>query len=195
VPEYYFDIETCCRGEKPDMPNDEIISIAYQPLDNHTGLPRGPLTILKAWESSEEEILRRFYPVFNPDYPWGFVPIGNNLSFDYTSLIFRYRRIGIQIKAGKLYNERPCVDIKSILVLFNGGSFKGCGMDNFTRKQHAGNRIIEWYDAGDYASIEAYIRNEAESFLELYQFLLKTMPGMWREFAAEVGIEKPGLEE
>lgn len=188
MPEYYFDIETCCRGEKPDYANDEIIAITYQPVDNHNGKPKGPLTVLKAWETSEQEILERFYPLFNPDYSWGFVPIGNNLSFDHTSLIYRYRHYGKTIKAWKLFNERPSVDLKAILVLFNGGSFKGSGLDNFTRKKQSGAKIIEWYDAGDYAAIEEYIRNETQSFLELYQYLLKTMPDNWKEFAREIGI-------
>ncbi|MCJ7605090.1 MAG: hypothetical protein MUO19_03540, partial [Dehalococcoidales bacterium] len=160
MPEYYFDIETCCRGEKPDYANDEIIAITYQPVDNRNGKPKGPLTVLKAWETSEQEILERIYPLFNPDYSWGFVPIGNNLSFDYTCLIYRYRHYGTEIKAWKLFTERPSVDLKPFLVLFNGGSFKGSGLDNFTRKAHSGAKIIEWYDAGDYAAIEEYIRNE-----------------------------------
>ena len=192
MPEYYFDIETCARGDKPDMANDEIIAITWQAVDNHTGLPRSPLRILKAWESSEEEILRQFYPVFDPDYPWSFVPVGNNLSFDFTSLIYRYRKYGREIKAWKLFNERPNVDIKSLLVMCNGGSFKGCGLNNFTRKAHSGEKILEWYDAGDYGAIEEYIRNETEAFLELYQHLLKTMPELWKGFAREIGLEIPG---
>lgn len=192
MPEFYFDLETCARGQKPDMANDPIIAITWQPVDNHTGLSKGDLHILKAWESSEEDILRKFYPVFDPDYPWGFVPIGNNLSFDFTSLIYRYRKYGREIKAWKLFNERPSVDIKALLVLFNGGSFKGCGLNNFTRKTQSGDKILEWYDAGNYDAIEAYIRNETESFLELYQFLLKNLPDFWKGFAREIGIEIPG---
>ena len=161
MPEYYFDIETKATGDKPDYVNDEIISIAYQPLDNNTGRPRGPLTILKAWESSEEDMLAQFLPLFNPDHPWQFVPIGNNLSFDYTCLLYRYRNYGTDIKAWKLFTERPSVDIKALLVLFNGGSFKGSGLDNFTRKAVSGAAIIDWVNAGDYAAVEEYIRNEA----------------------------------
>src|SRR3989304_984158 len=165
MPEYYFDIETKATGERPDYANDEIIAITYQPLDNHTGRPRGPLTILKAWETSEEDILSRFLPLFNPDRPGHFVPIGNNLSFDYTCLLYRYRRYGTDIKAWKLFTERPSVDIKALLVLFNGGSFKGSGLDNFTRKAQSGAKIIDWVNTGDYAAVEAYIRNEAAAFI------------------------------
>jgi hypothetical protein len=189
MPEYYFDIETKATGEKPDYVNDEIISICYQPLDNHTGRPKGPLTILKGWETSEEDMLARFLPLFNPDHPWQFVPIGNNLSFDYTCLLYRYRHYGTDIKAWKLFTERPSVDIKALLVLFNGGSFKGSGLDNFTRKATSGAQVIEWVNAGDYAAVEEYIRNEAAAFIELYQYLLRTMPETWRAFAREIGLE------
>jgi hypothetical protein len=188
MPEYYFDIETRATGERPDYVNDEIIAITYQPLDNHTGRPRGPLTILKAWETSEEEILTRFLPLFNPDRAWQFVPIGNNLSFDYTCLIYRCRRYGTDIKAWKVFTERPSVDIKALLVLFNGGSFKGSGLDNFTRKAQNGGQILAWYEAGDYAAIETYIRDEAAAFIELYQYLLRAMPETWRAFAREIGL-------
>ena len=191
MPEYYFDIETRCPGERPDYANDEIIAITYQPLDNHTGRPRGPLTILKAWETSEEEILARFLPLFNPDRPWQFVPIGNNLSYDYTCLLYRYRRYGTDIKAWKLFTERPSVDIKALLVLFNGGSFKGSGLDNFTRKTESGARIIDWCTSGDYAAVEAYIKAEAAAFVELYQYLLRSMPETWQAFAKEIGLEEP----
>ncbi len=190
MPEYYFDIETRATGDKPDYANDEILAITYQPLDNHTGRPKGPLTILKGWETSEEEILTRFLPLFNPDRPWQFVPIGNNLSFDHTCLIYRYRHYGVEIKAWKLFTERPSVDIKGLLVLCNGGSFKGCGLDNFTRKTHSGAKIIEWVDAGDYAAVEEYIRTEAAAFIELYQYLLRSMPDTWRVFAREIGLEE-----
>ena len=56
------------------------------------------------------------------------------------------------------------------------------------RKATSGAKVIEWVNAGDYAAVEDYIRNEAAAFIELYQYLLKTMPGTWQAFAKETGL-------
>ena len=53
---YYLDIET--TGFDPKF--DKIITIQYQQLDIASGKPIGNLIILKEWESSEKEILKKF---------------------------------------------------------------------------------------------------------------------------------------
>ena len=58
MPEYYFDTEATGF----DFDKDEIITIQWQRLNGFTGEPIGELTILKRWESSEEEIIRTFIP-------------------------------------------------------------------------------------------------------------------------------------
>ena len=72
--------------------------------------------------------------------------------------------------------------------MFNRGSFKGASLDKFTGKQHSGAYIKEWYEKEDYRIIESYIENEADSFLKLYQFLVKRLPDIWREFAEEYNL-------
>ena len=92
VPEYYFDLETYPKGSKPS-PNDEVLTIQFQRLSSKTGKIMGNLTILKAWESSEETILRRFYKIFRPTKPFEFIPIGMNLDYDLFVLHNRLRKI------------------------------------------------------------------------------------------------------
>ncbi len=93
MPDYYFDIETNPRMPKPDYKNDEILTIQFQRLDSRTGEKEGDLTIFKSWESSERDILERFYSIFNPEELWVFVPIGFNLSFDFFSLLIGLNRV------------------------------------------------------------------------------------------------------
>ena len=106
MPEYYLDIETNPTGDKVDLKNDRILTIQYQPIDCRTGETKGDLVILKAWESSEEDTLQRFYKVFQPDLPWSFVPVGFNLVFDYFSLIYRWRAMNIHVGAKAVFSDR-----------------------------------------------------------------------------------------
>ena len=50
MPDYYFDIETNPRGQRPDYKNDEILTIQFQGLDSRTGERKVELKILKYWE-------------------------------------------------------------------------------------------------------------------------------------------------
>lgn len=186
--DYYFDIETYSKTEKTDFNNDPIIAITYRQMDSRTGEPKDKLNILKSWESSEEDILRKFYTIFNPEDKWKFIPIGCNLSFDFTSLIYRWRKIGIQVNARILFAEHPYIDIQPILILFNKGSFGGATLEKFAGKQCSGIKVIEWYEKKDYQAIQDYIEDEADRFLKLYQFLVRRLPSVWLEFAKETGI-------
>ena len=183
MPDYYFDIETNSRGPKPDFTNDEVLTIQFQRLDGRTGEKEGDLTILKSWESSEKDILERFHSIFSPEDVWKFVPIGCNLSFDFFSLLYRWRRIHIEVQPKILFSEHPYIDIKSILVIFNRGSFKGATLEKFIGKQDSGLKVSEWYAEKDYASVQAYIEDEADRFIKLYQFLVHRLPNIWLEFA------------
>ena len=119
---------------------------------------------------------------------WNFVTIGCNLSFDCFSLLYRWRRIGIEVQPKILFSEHPYIDIKSILVIFNRGSFKGASLQKFVGKQHSGMKVSEWYAKKDYASIQEYIEDEADRFIKLYQFLVQKLPDIWQEFARDSGI-------
>ncbi len=186
--DYCFDIETNSRGPKPDFTNDEILAIQFQRLDSRTGEKGGDLTILKSWESSEKDILERFHSIFSPEDVWNFVPIGCNLSFDFFSLLYRWRKIGIEVQPKILFSSHPYIDIKSILVIFNGGSFTGATLGKFIGKQYSGLKVSEWYAKKDYTSAEEYIEDEADRFIKLYQFLVQRLPDIWQEFAKDSGI-------
>ena len=181
--DYYFDIETYSKTPKPDFNNDEIIAITYQQIDSRTGEAKGELNILKSWESSEREILQKFSPIFNPEKKWDFVPIGCNLSFDFTSLILRWKEMGIKVNARNLFAERLYIDIQPLLIIFNGGSIRGATLEKFAGKQYSGSMVKEWYEKKDYPAIQEYIEDEVDKFLGLYQFLIQRLPGVWLEFA------------
>jgi len=186
--DYYFDIETYSRTPKPNLNNDEIIAITYQQIDSRTGEEKDKLNILKSWESSETEILQEFHTIFNPDEKWKFIPIGCNLSFDFTSLICRWRKIDIKVNAKNLFAEHPYIDIQSILIMFNKGSFRGASLEKFAGKRYSGSKVIEWCEKKDYLAIQGYIEDEADRFLKLYQFLVQRLPSIWLEFAKETRI-------
>jgi hypothetical protein len=186
--DYYLDIETNPTGEKVDLKNDQFLTIQYQPIDCRTGEPKGDLVILKAWESSEKDILQRFYRVFQPDNPWSFVPVGFNLVFDYFSLIYRWRTIDIRVDAKAVFSDRPNIDLKSVIVLCNCGKFTGSKLGNFVGKKGSGAMVADWYKAGDYAAIEDYIQDETGKFLQYYRHLVANMPQFWAEYARANGI-------
>jgi DNA polymerase elongation subunit (family B) len=186
--DYYFDIETYSKTKDPDFSNDEIIAITYQQIDSRTGEVKGKLNILKSWESSEKEILQRFCPIFNSEKKWDFVPIGFNLSFDFTSLVYRWRKIDIKVNAKSLFAQRAYIDIQPIVIMFNKGSFSGANLEKFAGKRHSGSKVREWYERKDYPAIQDYIEDEADRFLKLYQFSVQRLPDVWLEFAKEFNI-------
>lgn len=186
--DYYFDIETYSKTPVPDFGNDQIIAITYQQIDSRTGEPKDKLNILKSWESSEKDILQKFYPIFSPEEKWKFIPIGCNLSFDFTSLIYRWRKIDIKVNARNLFAEHPYIDIQPILIFFNNGILNGASLDRFSGKHYPGSKVSEWYAKKDFRTIQDYIEDEAYSFLQLYQFLVNRLPGIWLEFAKEKKI-------
>jgi len=174
MPEYYLDVETNAKREKPDI-NEEILTIQYQRLRTKTGEEEGDLTILKSWELSEKEILNEFYKIFSPDNPFQFVPIGENLSFDFFALHHRWKSIGIEVSLKTLIYDHPYIDIKPILVILNEGSFKGASLKKILGKSGGAN-VPEWYADRNYDAIDDYIRREAENFIQFYRELKKEIP-------------------
>ncbi len=181
--DYYFDIETNPKNERPDFKGDDILTIQYQQIDSRTGEKKDELVILKAWESTEKDILEKFYQVFNPEKPWDFVPVGFNLSFDFFSLLYRWRKINIEVNPKFIFSDRPSIDLKPIVIMCNGGLFKGANLGRFIGKKDSGLKVSEWCKEGDYSSVQEYIKDEAYKFINFYQFLVSRMPEVWLEFA------------
>jgi len=134
---FYLDIET----DGTDARHDQILTIQFQPLDRSTGKAVGNLRILKAWESSEKQILRQFIDecgLLDP-YPFAFIPVGFNLMFEHNFLKTRSVANGlpeIDILA------RPFLDLKAVGVLMRHGEFKGTRLDTLTGKQGSDCRLV-----------------------------------------------------
>ena len=177
---FYLDIETA--GLDPWQ--DSILTIQFQPLDRAAGSPLGPLRILKAWESSEKQILEDFIAeccVLDP-YPFAFIPVGFNLMFEHNFLRTRSVTNGlpeIDILA------RPFIDLKAVGVLMRQGEFKGTSLDALTGKQGNGSQIAGWYAAGDFDSIVRYIEQETREFIKFHVWLCERMPNVWEEWMVD----------
>lgn len=186
--DYYLDLETYSPTKPIDFDKDPIISIAYQQIDSRSGEAKAPLTILKSWESSEQEILKGFYQTFNIGSQWSFIPIGCKLAdFDLIMLGTHWRKMGPDVSTRQLYNH-PHIDIYPVLLMCNGGVFRNCSLQKFAGKQDSGDKVAEWYTQKDYAALEAYIEDETASFLRLYSFLVQRMPSVWLEYARDQGM-------
>lgn len=162
---YYADVET--TGLNPYI--DKIITIQYQKL-NDLGNPIGELVILKEWESNEENIVKEFFKVFYlKDKPFNFVPIGQNLLFDFRFLLDRFKKYGLitDDKIDFLFNC-PFVDIRNVLIIANSMMFKNTGLNHFTAKKDSGIIIPELYEKKEYSKIEEYIKQETKSFIEAF---------------------------
>lgn len=166
---YYLDTET--TGLDPEK--DEIITIQYQSLDRE-GKPNGDLVILKSWESSEEEIIKRFHKIFVTDFAFDFIPVGFNLIFDLSFLYCKFMKYNLPMKSSFmnfLFKDKPHIDIKFICILANNLEFRGSGLDKMTNKKTDGRIVLDWYANKEYLKIEQYIREETKAFLDVLQIM------------------------
>lgn len=160
----YLDIET--EGINPER--DKIVTIQYQFLNSELS-PTSKLIILKSYESSEEEIIKKFFEEFQINSTWGFIPLGYNLIFDITFIIKKFIKYGLMKKENEIIDflfKKPYLDVKPLFIFINNNSFKGSGLDVLTNKKHSGNYALEMYSKKEYKLLEEYITQETESFLE-----------------------------
>jgi hypothetical protein len=171
--EYYFDMETTGI----DFDKDEIITIQWQELDRLTGEPIGELTILKRWESSEEEIIKAFHPNLTC-YHWDFIFIGKNLFFDFCMLNERLKHFRLGEIDLRCLNERVSLDVKPILVIMNSGNF--IGYDKVLPKTNplTNDKIPQLFREGRYPEIVQYIKDEASDFVKAYKVFKKELPSL-----------------
>ena len=178
--DYYFDIETISRGERPQL-TDPVLTIQYQLLYSDTGKPKGDLVILKSWDSSEKDILTRFYDVFIPnpksrEETFSFVAVGAHLNFDLAVISKAWQRYGFDVSLEQVFYNHPYIDLKSTLVMMNNGNFTNAKLAKFgTKPALLSKQILTWYDNQSYADIEQYITDEAQAFIEFYMRLKKNM--------------------
>ena len=170
---YYLDIETYSQGFKPNPLRDEIITIQYQQIDPF-GEPVGDLTVLKAWESSEEQIVKQFYSRFMKNRrTWDFVPVGFNLNFEFDFFRFKFAKyIGTRMGESDFYSM-PYIDVKHLAVMLNSGEFRGAALHKFSSKPCSGNVIKDYYESRNFRAIEEYIKIETDAFIGLYRKIIK----------------------
>ena len=166
--EYYFDTET--TGINFDK--DEIITIQWQKLDGFTGKPIDKLNILKSWDSSEEDILKTFLPKLKCS-PFDFIFVGKNLLFDFGILNERLKHYGLDGIDLRRFHERVSIDIKPILVLMNGGNFKGYDKVIPKTNPTSNDFCPKLYQEARYSEIVKYIEDEARDFVRAYQIIKK----------------------
>ncbi|PJC50948.1 MAG: hypothetical protein CO032_02130 [Nitrosopumilales archaeon CG_4_9_14_0_2_um_filter_34_16] len=164
MPPYYFDIET--TGLDPQ--NDQIITIQYQKIGLASGRVEGPLIMLKSWKDpkGEQGIIEKIIPIIMSSNPFAFVPIGNNLNFEFNFLankINQYRNL--EINSGYFHN-RPHIDLKPIMILLNGGRFKGYHL--ILNKAGSGAMVPKWYKNKEYEKIMEYVLDETLCFTSFY---------------------------
>jgi hypothetical protein len=187
MPAYYFAMKGYHVKEKSDPADDALITIQYQKIDLATGEPLEKLTILKEWESSEKSILTTFYnQFFNPEVRvTHFIPVGIHLDYAYEMIIAKCKKYNLPpVTSHQLYYERPRLDLGPVLILLNDGRFAGARLDTFSSKKSDAGRINTWYEKKEFKPIEHALRDEAETFLKLYQYLSK--------YKTRLGITKKG---
>jgi hypothetical protein len=197
MPAYYFALSGYHTGEKPDPATDALIAIQYQKIDLTTGEPLEKLSVLMAWESSEEQVVKEFYQRFlRPELAvTQFIPVGMNLDYAYEMLIAKCRQYNLPaITSRQLYYQRPRLDLAPVIVLLNDGRFAGASLNVFTAKKSDTGRVNTWYEKKEFKKIAKTLRDEAESFLKLLQYLskYKTRLGIARK--AETGSRNPEPE-
>lgn len=183
---HYLDIET--TGLDPYR--DQILTIQSHRIVD--GRPVGDTVVLKAWESSEADIVRTFLEetAFWTE-SWRFVPVGFNLPYELKWLFVKGKEHGVLRRFTRFEAlDKPRIDLKDVAVLLNGGRLKGARLENFSPKMGSGDLVVKAIQAGDHASIEAYIRQETHAFLELYTALLEEMPRFWRDrLSRRIGVD------
>lgn len=159
MPHYYLDIET--TGLDPKI--DQILTIQFQKISVFTGKAIGPLNILTSWENSEEDIVKEIAMYMLDEYPWNFVPVGNNLTFEFKFLSNKFQKYLGQNIDVEFFVTRPHIDLKSVMILANSGKFKGCHL--VLGKQGSGSEVPIWYQNNEYQKILDYVVDEAKCFI------------------------------
>lgn len=174
MPHYYFDIET--TGLDPQR--DQIVTIQYQKIDTCKGYAVGPLKILKSWDDgqSEKSVLSTIAPMLMDSNPFSFVPVGNNLIFDFKFLAAKFQQhLGVDVDT-LYFLMRPHLDLKPLLIFINGGRFKGYG--DLLGKQRDGEKVPLWHSQREYDKILEYVKNEAVAFIKFCSKSQQLLPNL-----------------
>jgi len=120
-------------------------------------------------------MIKKFLTLFTTSV-WLFIPIGLNLAFDFNFIKERTKIVlGKEITLKMLY-QRPYIDIKSILIIWNRGNFRGSGLHSILDDTSTGKKVTEWYKNKEHKKIINYIEEEAEAFITTYQKIKTHIP-------------------
>lgn len=164
---YYLDLETYGTGDEPDPEKDSIITACIAAIDPATGDRLQEPALLKSWEFSERQIVEHLRSRMVGKEVWSFVPVGFNVLFDLWFLRHKFQKYLSVDLGDRFYLDRPFLDLKHVAVLANNGRFKGVALSG------KGERIKEWYEAGEYHVIERHTLEKLDRFSEAY--------GVWAE--------------
>lgn len=124
--EFYVDIVTTGR----DPETDRVIAVAWQPL-SMKGMPTRPLTIVKEWEhpDGEKGVILELVKRLDPEDPWHFRPVGVDVHRWLAFLNTRLEKLtGNALEEYLVHGRTPILDLRTVLVLENGGGWKGSGL-------------------------------------------------------------------
>lgn len=155
---------------------NDIISIQYQELDCN-GNPISELIILKSWESTEKDIVEKFYKIFVKDRksPFTFIPIMQNSLFDFRFLIAKFKKYNLDIGMNEtdFCFSYPIIDLRATLIIANNMQFKGSGLSSMITKETDGKMIPEYFKQGQYDLIVKYIEQETEAFIKALKIIIE----------------------
>lgn len=174
MPHYYFDIET--TGLDPQR--DQIVTVQYQRIDTYKGYAIGPLKVLNTWDDdqSEKSVISTIAPMLMDPNPFSFVPVGNNLPFDFKFLAAKFQQyLGLDVDT-LYFLMRPNLDLKPLLIFINGGKFKG--YHHLLGKEGNGSNIPSWYSQGEYNKIIEYVKSEASAFIKFCSKSQQLLPNL-----------------
>ena len=181
MPQYYFDVVTYSPGDKPDPETDRIISIQYRKIDFRSGRPLQEMETLREWESSEEDIVTRFFNTFfrGGQNKWIFIPVGYGLNAIWEIITLKFEQyLGPYFTNPWFYLTIPSLDLEPVVVMLNSGNFIGARLEKFTGEPEYKHRVKAWYEARDFEAIDSAIVSSASAFLTFYQRLKQRIPSI-----------------
>ncbi len=171
----YFDIETFSDNGFRSS-NTKIITIQYKDFD-------GNVRILKEWDSSESDILRKFFTEMKMIKKDDFLMlVGHNvLRFDIPMIMKRMvaNGIGSADELHDFFHNVFVVDTLQCMLPFNNMRFKGLNTEEISKKlkisepRHRNTEIESFYRSRKFADIEKHALADLEFIQDLYWKLKK----------------------
>ncbi|MHA2171703.1 MAG: hypothetical protein ACXAB7_17590, partial [Candidatus Kariarchaeaceae archaeon] len=108
---------------------------------------------------------------------WSFVPAGFNLHYDLGVIANRSKEL-LNIDLPFHLMDVPKIDLKPIAILANKGKFRGSSLALISGKS-SDYDIVNIIEKRLWDELEAYIKDEAKSFLAAYSALVSRLPPMY----------------